>query len=106
MKHLPIYERFEKKLKPKYNVGDYVIANIDNMIDDWQKSYKYKIGKILHVSIMDIEYQYEPVYLIKLILNNNKTLKLNIRENFILRKATIKEIEKYKFDENIKKYNL
>lgn len=101
MKYLILYENW-KKPKPKYKVGDYIKINLE----EWPNWYKYPIGRIVSVSHMGLEYQYEPVYSLILRLNDGNIIELQSREEYIERKATPEEIEIYKMDDNIKKYNL
>lgn len=101
MIYLKKYEWFNKP-KGKYKKGDYVKI----IVDDYQAWYKYPIGKIVFTSNMGLEYQHEPVYTVKLKLNDGGTLELQIREEYIERKATFKEKEQYEIDENTTKYNL
>jgi len=98
------YNKF--KLKYKYNIGDYVLLDLNlvnkeyDIIDD---NGNFKIESfvlIYEIRYGDCEVQYYDVHF------SNMNGCLIIRESNIIRLLTKKEIEEYKVKQELYKYNI
>lgn len=92
---------FENKMKPKYQVGDFVklklIPDFVRDIENIEENLYTKIEKI------DLDYYNVPIYDFELIITGKRIYGY---ENMIRRKMTTKEIKDYKIKKEADKYNL
>lgn len=106
MKYIITLETFKESKKFKYKIGDYVLLNINKIIQTNDKLGYNKVP-FKFVQIKDIEEDTEYIYSVDY---DSKDKDDNdncfIKENEIIRKLTSKEISEYEVIKNMKKYNL
>ena len=115
MKYLKKFENKEESEEPKFKVGDYVVAK--NLTYDYElKHYMEKtvtqIDKIKNTDRDSIRHKfryyveyYNPPIKFKSYFDTINSI-TDILYDYELRFATPEEIEKYKFQQTIDKYNL
>ena len=113
MKHLKTFEENKEEviIKQKYNEGDYVVPYKNRFLGNLFDFLSNKVSPVIRVGIDDI-INMECKYFLQFDLTPD--LYNSYKETdgvfwFVekeLRRATSEEIEKYKLEQNTKKYNL
>jgi len=96
MKHL---KAFENK-KQKYNLNDYVFLDMKKLKENGMSN------NLIDSPFAMIDYVHDDTMLYPYIVTTNRNKKIAINTNEIIRLMTPEEIEQYKLDNNIFKYNL